>query len=168
MLARAERICRQQRNDKNKLYSLHAPEVECIAKGKAHKKYEFGCKVSLVSTSKDNWIVGVQALHGNPYDGHTLKDALAQSEQLTGWRPEHAYCDKGYKGAPKHLDDTAIHLASQKKRNVTPRNGAGSSGEAPSSRSSATRRAITGWTATTSRAKTATKSTPSWPGAAST
>ena len=86
MLARAERIYRQQRHDSNKLYSLHAPEVECIAKGKAHKKYEFGCKVSLVSTSKDNWIVGMQALHGNPFDGHTLKDAVEQSERLTGWR----------------------------------------------------------------------------------
>ena len=59
---------------------MQAPEVECIAKGKVHKKYEFGCKVSLVSTSKDSWIVGVQAIHGNPYDGHTLKDALNQAE----------------------------------------------------------------------------------------
>lgn len=66
MLERSEQLLRQQRNDKNKLYSLQAPEVECIAKGKAHKKYEFGCKVSLVSTSKDNWIIGVQAVHGNP------------------------------------------------------------------------------------------------------
>jgi IS5 family transposase len=96
MLERAKRIFTQKRDDKNKLYSMQAPEVECIAKGKAHKKYEFGCKVSLVSTSKDNWIVGVQALHGNPYDGRTLKDALRQTEELTGWRPGNAYCDKGY------------------------------------------------------------------------
>ena len=94
--------------------------MACIAKGKAHKKYEFGCKVSLVSTSKDNWIVGVQAQHGNPYDGHTLKGALEQSERLTGWRAEHAYCDRGYKGAPKHLGDTAIHLASQRKSSMKP------------------------------------------------
>ncbi len=53
----------QKRDDKNKLYSLHAPEVECIAKGKAHKKYEFGCKVSVATTSKDNFILGVQAFH---------------------------------------------------------------------------------------------------------
>ncbi|EMM84896.1 hypothetical protein LEP1GSC039_0421 [Leptospira santarosai str. 2000027870] len=50
--------------------------MECISKGKSHKRYEFGCKVSLVTTSKSNWITGVQALHGNPYDGHTLKDAI--------------------------------------------------------------------------------------------
>jgi IS5 family transposase len=121
MLERAKRIFVQKRDDKNKLYSMQAPEVECIAKGKAHKKYEFGCKVSLVSTSQDNWIVGVQALHGNPYDGHTLKGALAQTEQLTGWRPENAYCDRGYKGEPKVIDETAIHLASRRKKSMKPR-----------------------------------------------
>jgi len=54
MLERAKRIYEQKQHDTNKLYSMQAPEVECIAKGKAHKKYEFGCKVSLVSMSKDN------------------------------------------------------------------------------------------------------------------
>jgi len=121
MLERAKRIFHQKRNDTNKLYSMQAPEVECIAKGKAHKKYEFGCKVSLVSTSKDNWIVGVQALHGNPYDGHTLKDALLQAEQLTGWRPEHAYCDKGYRGEPAIIEKTRVHLANKRKKSMKPR-----------------------------------------------
>jgi len=121
MLERASRIFTQKRDDSNKLYSMQAPEVECIAKGKVHKKYEFGCKVSLVSTSKDNWIVGIQALHGNPYDGHTLKDALAQAEQRAGWRPEHAYCDKGYRGEPKVIAKTAVHLANRKKKSMKPR-----------------------------------------------
>src|SRR5512136_2274144 len=121
MLERAKLIFSQKRNDTNKLYSLQAPEVECIAKGKVHKKYEFGCKVSLVSTSKDSWIVGVQALHGNPYDGHTLKGALAQAQQLTGWRPESAYCDKGYKGEPKVIEETVVHLANRKKKSMKPR-----------------------------------------------
>jgi len=121
MLERAKRIFHQKRNDTNKIYSMQAPEVECIAKGKAHKKYEFGCKVSLVSTSKDNWIVGVQALHGNPYDGHTLKDALLQTEQLTGWRPEHAYCDKGYRGEPAIIEGTRVHLANKRKKSMKPR-----------------------------------------------
>jgi IS5 family transposase len=116
LLARAERIHTQKRQDTNKLYSLHAPEVECIAKGKAHKKYEFGCKVSLVTTSKDNWIVGTQALHHNPFDGHTLEDALDQATRFTGWRPGHAYCDGGYKGTPKTLEGTAIHLSDRRKR----------------------------------------------------
>jgi transposase, IS5 family len=118
MLERASRIYVQKRNDSNKLYSMQAPEVECISKGKVHKKYEFGCKVSLVSTSKDNWIIGAQAIHGNPYDGHTLKESLDQAEALTGWRPQHAYCDKGYKGNPKVLSKTEIHLANKKKKSM--------------------------------------------------
>jgi transposase, IS5 family len=118
MLERAQQIFSQKRNDKNKLYSMQAPEVECIAKGKAHKKYEFGCKVSLVSTSEDSWIIGAQAIHGNPYDGHTLKAALDQAESVTGWRPQHAYCDKGYKGAPAVLNKTEVHLANKKKKSM--------------------------------------------------
>jgi IS5 family transposase len=94
MLERAKSIFTLKRDDSNKLYSMQAHGVECIAKGKAHKKYEFGCKMSLISTSKGNWIVGVQALHGNPYDGHTLKDALAQEEEVTGWRPGNAHFDR--------------------------------------------------------------------------
>lgn len=118
MLERAKQIFGQKRNDSDKLYSMQAPEVECIAKGKAHKKYEFGCKVSLVSTSENSWIVGVQAIHGNPYDGHTLKDSLDQAQAVTGWRPKHAYCDKGYKGAPAVLNKTEVHLANKKKKSM--------------------------------------------------
>ena len=101
LLHQAKRLLAQKRHDKNKLYSLHAPEVECIAKGKAHKKYEFGCKVSVVTTSRDNWVVGIEALHSNPFDGHTLKGALKQVSRLVGWNPQNAYCDKGYQGNPK-------------------------------------------------------------------
>ena len=71
-LALAERLLTQERQDKNKLYSLHAPEVECISKGKAHKKYEFGVKVSVATTNRDNFVVGMFAEHGNPYDGLRL------------------------------------------------------------------------------------------------
>lgn len=53
--------------------SIDAPEVECISKGKARKRYEFGCKISMVTTSRNNWIAAILAHHGNPYDGHTLK-----------------------------------------------------------------------------------------------
>ena len=119
LLALAERLYRQQRHDKGKLYSLHAPEVECIAKGKAHKKYEFGCKVSIVSTSTDNWVVGAQAVHGNPYDGHTLEAALDQTEALTGWRPANAYRDRGYQGNPKQLAATDVHVCRGRKKSMT-------------------------------------------------
>jgi IS5 family transposase len=119
LLYNAQRILTQQRNDKNKLYSLHAPEVECISKGKVHKKYEFGCKVSLATTSKDNWIVGAEALHNNPFDGHTLKGALEQVKRLVGWAVGNAYCDKGYKGNPKQLGGTTVHLANRRKSSMT-------------------------------------------------
>ena len=91
------KIHRQQRHDKNKVYSVHAPEVECISKGKAHKRYEFGCKVSVAATSKGGWFVGAKAVHGNPYDGHTLPDALEQIVRIAK-SPEHVFVDMGYRG----------------------------------------------------------------------
>ena len=114
----AQDIFNQKRSDTNKVYSVHAPEVECIAKGKVHKKYEFGCKVSMVSSSKDNWILAIDALHGNPFDGHTLKDSLRQVKQLTGFQPLHAYCDRGYRGAAKEITDTEVHLSGKKKKSM--------------------------------------------------
>jgi len=114
----AQDIFNQKRSDTNKVYSVHAPEVECIAKGKVHKKYEFGCKVSMVSNSKDNWILAIDALHGNPFDGHTLKNSLRQVKQLTGFQPLHAYCDRGYRGAAKEITDTEVHLSGKKKRSM--------------------------------------------------
>jgi len=98
LLAQAKRLLVQQRHDKNKLYSVHAPEVECIAKGKVHKRYEFGNKASFVTTSKGNWVVGAQSLQGNPYDGHTLGAALEQVKTLSGNAAKTAYCDQGYRG----------------------------------------------------------------------
>jgi transposase, IS5 family len=98
LLARAERLLEQTRTSKNKIYSVHAPEVECLAKGKTHKRYEFGCKVSVATTSRSNWIVGAQALDGNPYDGHTLRGAIAQVNRLTGHTPQDVMVDQGYRG----------------------------------------------------------------------
>lgn len=98
LLQLGEKLLQQTRTSKNKIYSVHAPEVECIAKGKAHKRYEFGCKTSYVVTNKHNWIVGAQALHGNPYDGHTLSGALAQAERIIGAPIQQAVCDLGYRG----------------------------------------------------------------------
>jgi IS5 family transposase len=95
---KARRLLAQKKTDSHKLYSLHEPQVECIAKGKAHKRYEFGCKASFVASAKSNWILGAQAFHGNPYDGHTLGAALAQSQRLTGVAARQAVCDMGYRG----------------------------------------------------------------------
>jgi len=113
-LARGQRIYQQQRTDKHKLYSMQAPEVECISKGKEHKKYEFGCKVSVVTTSKRGWVVGIAALHGNPYDGHTLKGAHAQVEKLTGVKPAEIFVDKGYRGSQHHPENVAVYISGRK------------------------------------------------------
>ena len=117
LFALAERLLAQTRTSQHKLYSVHAPEVECICKGKAHKRYEFGCKTSVATTSKSNWIVGVEALHGNPYDGHTLRGAIQQVERLIGRTPNDVMVDQGYRGhVPiswlwyRLVDQWAIHL----------------------------------------------------------
>jgi IS5 family transposase len=114
----ARRIWTQQRTDHGKVYSVHAPEVECIAKGKAHKHYEFGCKVPIVTTSRNNWIVGIDAAHDNPYDGATLKPALAQVKRLTGTRPEEAFVDKGFRGQRYHPKGVTVYITGR--RNLTP------------------------------------------------
>lgn len=115
LLHLSERLLAQKRDDTKKLYSIHAPEVECIAKGKAHKRYEFGCKVSVATTSRDNWFVGIQAHHGNPYDGHTLNGVLEQVERLTSYQVKEAYCDRGYRGHG-YDGEARIHIAGQRKR----------------------------------------------------
>jgi IS5 family transposase len=91
------RIFYQKRKDRHKIYSVHEPAVECISKGKAHKRYEFGCKVSVAATSRGGWFVGAKAIHGNPYDGHTLPEALEQVERIVQ-RPQQAFVDMGYRG----------------------------------------------------------------------
>ena len=83
---------------KDKAYSVHEPQVECIAKGKAHKRYEFGVKAGYVTASRTNWVLGAMAIPGNPYDGDTLSKALKQAEEICGVKPQHAYCDLGYRG----------------------------------------------------------------------
>jgi IS5 family transposase len=112
-LARVARLLAQQRHDHHKLYSLHAPEIECIAKGKALKKYEFGIKVSLAITQRDNFIVGALALPDNPFDGDTLPAALRQVERLTGTNPERCFVDRGYRGHGRQ--DISVYIAGQKR-----------------------------------------------------
>ena len=77
---------------------MHAPEVKCIAKGNAHKRYEFGNKVALCTSSKDNWIVSAISHGANPYDGHTLSSTIEHIQCLTEHTPEHVFCDHGYDG----------------------------------------------------------------------
>jgi IS5 family transposase len=92
----------KRRQEGRKIYSLHAPETECIGKGKAHKPYEFGCKVSITTTNARSpggmFVLHAKALHGNPYDGHTLKGVIEELTEWTGTEPERIYVDKGYIG----------------------------------------------------------------------
>ena len=98
LLTLAKRLYRQRRHDKGKLYSVHAPEVECVSKGKAHKRYEFGSKVALAVSSQGGWVLAARSLEGNPYDGHTLQSTMDRIVARSGTEPEHVYCDMGYRG----------------------------------------------------------------------
>lgn len=94
----SELVLTQEKKTKGKVYSMHAPEVECIAKGKAHRPYEFGVKSSLATTAHGGFVLGAMALPGNPFDGHTLEGQLEQVQRLTGTMPKRCHVDKGYKG----------------------------------------------------------------------
>jgi len=110
LLARADRVRQQQPHDTRKLYSLHEPEVQCISKGKAHQRYEFGQKVAVASTNRGNWMVAAQLLPGNPYDGHTLAKTLSVVERITGVDLTDVYVDKGYRGHG-YAGATNVHVA---------------------------------------------------------
>ena len=102
-LGRADQIRSQRQRQRGwKLYSFHAPEVECIGKGKAHAPYEFGVKASIVSTNArapgGQFVLHAKTLPGNPYDGHTLRAVIEDTQQLTGREIERTYVDKGYRG----------------------------------------------------------------------
>ena len=121
----ARRVRDQERGQRGpKVYSLHAPEVECIGKGKPHKPYEFGVKVSVATTLKrckgGQFVTHVQALPGNPYDGHTLAGVIPAIEGLLGNTIERVHTDAGYRGhnAPPEYK-LKVYTAKQKRR-VTP------------------------------------------------
>ena len=104
-----KRVLSQEKGDKNKVYSVHEPDVQCISKGKEHKKYEFGNKVSIIYTQTTGVIIGAMGFR-NPYDGHTIEAALEQAERLLGKRTIKTLIgDRGYKGK-RQINDTAIEI----------------------------------------------------------
>jgi IS5 family transposase len=103
-----KQILSQTRKSSHKIYSLHEPDVQCISKGKEHKKYEFGNKVSILYTQNTGVIVGATS-YRNPYDGHTLESALEQHERLVGRSAETLTADRGYKGKTK-IGNTLIQI----------------------------------------------------------
>jgi IS5 family transposase len=118
LLGLVERLLAQKTKDKNKLYALHAPEVACIAKGKARTPYEFGCKVGIATTNREGLVLAAKAFAGNPYDGHTLADTVAQAANMSGVEPERVYADKGYRG--HDYEGKASVMLSGHKRDLTP------------------------------------------------
>ncbi len=118
LLGLVARLLAQKSDDSNKLYARHAPEDVCISKGKAHKRYEFGCKVGIAATNREGLFTAAMAFEGNPYDDHTLKATAAKTEGMTGVAIQHLYVDKGYRG--NDYDGKAKVMISGSKRGLTP------------------------------------------------
>lgn len=161
-LARRVRDQRQRERGR-KVYSLHAPEVECIGKGKAHKPYEFGVKVSVATTLKRSrggqFVAHVKALPGNPYDGHTLATILPAIEETIGVNLSKVVTDAGYRG----------HNAPKTTGAASPRPSSGRcDGGPPSSQSSAISKPTIAWAATSWPSPKATPTTPCSPPSATT
>jgi IS5 family transposase len=125
LLILARRVREQKQRQRGpKVYSLHAPEVECIGKGKAHRPYEFGVKVSVATTISHakggQFVTHVKALPGNPYDGHTLATVIPDMEALVGNTIARILSDKGYRGHNAPPDYKFRVFISGQKRGVTP------------------------------------------------
>ena len=117
-VALAVRVLAQKRTDSKKVYSVHAPEVECISKGKAHKKYEFGVKVSVATTSREGIVIGMRSLPGNPYDGHTLSGSIEQAQRIIARELDgDIFVDNGYKGHD-YVGRAVVHIVGRIKRKI--------------------------------------------------
>jgi transposase, IS5 family len=126
-LALFSKVLSQKRHDHNKIYSLHEPHVQCISKGKEHKKYEFGSKVSIVSAKSSGVIIGAINIEKNDYDAHTLDPAIEQQQRLTGHTLKKAFVDRGFRGVsevrgtqiclPKPFDKKLSKSEQQKMKN---------------------------------------------------
>jgi IS5 family transposase len=117
----SKRIHAQKRGDQSKVYSVHESQTACIAKGKAGSKYEFGQKASVAATSKGGWLIGAKCMPGNPYDGHTLKEQMAQVGRVCikkkGIKTIHV--DLGYRG--HDYDGPAEVLVDRRRRGEIPK-----------------------------------------------
>jgi IS5 family transposase len=167
-LYQGETVMQQrQRHRGRKIYSLHAHEVECIGKGKAHAPYEFGVKVSLATTLKrckgGQFALHAKALPGNPYDGHTLATVISDMEKTIGNEIGRILADAGYRGHNAPDSHRFRVFTAGQKRRVTPAIKRQMRRRSAIEPVSATSRPSTEWTATTSPENRATPSTPSWP-----
>lgn len=106
----------QKKHSKEKIYSVHEPFVECIGKGKAHKPWEYGVKVSVATTNKSNWVLSCVAMHGKPYDGHTLIPTLAEVKNAIGFNPHNTYADKGCRGHKIKPNTSMVYITGTKRK----------------------------------------------------
>ena len=124
LLALAQRVRFQDHRQRgHKVYALHAPEVECIGKGKTRAPYEFGCKVSITTPATKprggQFVLHAKALHGNPFDGHTLGPVIAELQRQTGVTPRRIHVDKGYRGH-NHKEKFRVWITGQVRRLTKP------------------------------------------------
>lgn len=113
-----KKVLAQKKQDSNKIYSLHEPEVQCISKGKEHKKYEFGSKVSITVTQNSGVIIGALNFSKNLYDGHTLEAAMEQQQRLSGHVLKEVFVDRGYRGI-KEVKGTVVHSPKTFSKKIT-------------------------------------------------
>jgi len=123
LIVLAKRLIKQSKDPKtkNKLYSLHEPSVDCISKGKAGKRFEFGTKVGIACTQKECFVVGMRSYPGNPYDGHTLDDLLQQTQMITSTAAKTVVVDLGYRGRHEtnaHVIHRAKKLSKRQKKRL--------------------------------------------------
>ena len=116
-LEAVNRLLQQEQKDKNKLYSMHEPEVSCISKGKAHKKYEYGNKVSIAITHKQGLALNTKSHAGNPYDGHTLNEVLQEVNEKIPTEVKQVFVDRGYRG--HKIDYCDVFISGQRKGMTT-------------------------------------------------
>ena len=114
-----KKVLAQKKTDSNKIYSLHEPHVQCMSKGKEHKKYEFGSKVSIITTKNTGVIIGAINIEKNAHDSKTLQPALEQQQRLSGIILKNNFVDRGYRGA-KEILETKIIIPDTPRRDRTP------------------------------------------------
>jgi IS5 family transposase len=113
-LKTAQKVLSQKRGDSHKIYSLHEPDVKCYAKGKEHKKFEFGSKASIMVDQSSGIIVGAINFTESLHDSKTIPEALEQYQRLTGEQPKQVFVDRGYRGKNEH-NSTKINIPKPEK-----------------------------------------------------
>ena len=114
LLLLSKRILSQTKDSHDKVYSVFEPHVYCVNKGKSSPKYEFGCKVAVVTTIKDSWVVGVHTMVKNEHDSKALEPALESMKVFTGHLPDYAVVDRGCRGRAM-IGETEIILPKPKR-----------------------------------------------------